>query len=153
MSAVLEHTVFPPQVASTSMENLSSVLERLGHAAIIGPDGERIDLPEQLYEVLVDAVSALANGQAVTIAPHNTVLTTQESAELLGVSRPTLVRMLQAGEIPYEQPGRHRRVRLDDLIKYQEGVRARRRTVLDEMLRESSESTHLQNVDGFVETR
>lgn len=49
---------------------------------------------------------------AITVAPTHTVLTTSEAADLLGISRPTLVRLLEAGEIPYEQPGRHRRVRL-----------------------------------------
>src|SRR5450755_3095236 len=57
---------------------------------------------------------------AITVAPHQIVLSTSEAASLLGVSRPTLVRLLESGEIPFDKPGRHRRVRLADLLAYQQ---------------------------------
>ncbi|HVK20422.1 MAG TPA: helix-turn-helix domain-containing protein [Actinokineospora sp.] len=65
----------------------------------------------------------------------HTVLTTSEAAHLLGISRPTLVRLLEAGEIPYEQPARHRRLRLQDVLAYQERARRARAAGLDEMVR------------------
>jgi excisionase family DNA binding protein len=70
----------------------------------------------------------------------HTVLTTGEAAQLLGVSRPTLVRLLASGEVPFEQLGRHRRVRLADLIAYQARARRARAASLDEMVRSSEDA-------------
>jgi excisionase family DNA binding protein len=70
---------------------------------------------------------------AISIAPHNTMLTTQEAADLLNISRPTLVRLLSDGEIPYTMRGRHRRVLLRDALGYSERTRSERRRALDEM--------------------
>ena len=74
-------------------------------AALVGPDGERLDVPAEAFEILREVVEALAQGLAITIAPHQMVLSTSEAADILGVSRPTLVRLLEAGEIPFDQPG------------------------------------------------
>ena len=74
------------------------------------------------------------------MAPHHAVLTTGEAAELLGVSRLTLVRLLEAGEIPFEQPGTHRRVRLADVLAYRERARRARAAGLDEMVRVSEDN-------------
>ncbi|MFN2495229.1 MAG: helix-turn-helix domain-containing protein [Pseudonocardiaceae bacterium] len=80
-------------------------------------------LPDELYEVLRDVVAALSQGPAITVAPQHTVLTTSQTADLLGASRPTLVRLLEAGKIPFDKPGRHRRIRLGDLLAYQQRPR------------------------------
>lgn len=82
-----------------------------------------------------DIVTALSQGLAITVAPQHTVLTSGQAAELLGVSRPTLVRLLEAGEIPFDKPGRHRRIKLGDLLAYQQRARRARATGLDEMVR------------------
>ncbi|WP_322748898.1 MULTISPECIES: helix-turn-helix domain-containing protein [unclassified Frankia] len=94
----------------------------------MGRDGSQIEIPDELYGVLGDVVAALAQGLAVSIAPHNTMLTTQEAADLLNISRPTLVRLLTEGEVSYTMRGRHRRVMLHDILDYRE-----RRHVLDQM--------------------
>ena len=80
-------------------------------------------MPPEVFEILREVVEALAQGLAITIAPHQMILSTGEAADILGVSRPTLVRLLEAGEIPFEQPGRHRRVRLADVLAYRERAR------------------------------
>jgi excisionase family DNA binding protein len=92
-----------------------------------------IDVPDELYRVLRDVVEALSQGLAITIAPHNTMLTTQEAADLLNISRPTLVRLLTDGEIAYTMRGRHRRVLLRDVVDYRERTRRERRQTLDDM--------------------
>lgn len=140
-----ELTVLPP----AHPERLAEVLGFLGpegasRAALVGPDGTRLELPTELFEVLREVVQAMAYGLAVTVAPHNTVLATSEAAQMLGVSRPTLVRLLDAGEIPYEQPARHRRVRLADVLAYQARARRARAANLDEMVRVSED-------DGFYD--
>jgi len=76
----------------------------------------------------------MAAGEAVTIAPVQQRLTTQEAADLLGVSRPTLVKLLEVGDIPFEQPGRYRRVGLADVLAYRERGSLERRATLDRMV-------------------
>jgi excisionase family DNA binding protein len=108
-------------------------------AMLLGPDGEELPLPEELYRVLRVVAEALVQGQAVSVAPLHTQLTTQEAADFLAISRPTLVRLLESGAIPFEKPGRHRRVRLDDLLSYQRRMRRERREGLDELARDAAE--------------
>jgi excisionase family DNA binding protein len=78
----------------------------------------------------------MAHGQRVTVIPQNALLTTQEAAELLGIFRPTLVRLLEADGISYEQRGRHRRIMLADLLAYQAKMRRDRREALDRVAQE-----------------
>lgn len=104
--------------------------------ALVGADGRRVEVPGRVFEALVQVATAMAHGQGVTVIPQNALLTTQEAAELLGISRPTLVRLLEDGEIPYEQRGRHRRVMLADLLAYQASMRRERREALDRMAQE-----------------
>ncbi|MER5388387.1 excisionase family DNA-binding protein [Saccharopolyspora sp. NPDC002686] len=135
-----ERTVLPPAKADELLGLLRALDEQDNAPALITRDGSRIDLPDELYDVLHDVVFALSRGLAITVAPRHTVLTTGEAAELLGVSRPTLVRLLESGEIPFEQPGRHRRIRLDDLLAYRERARRARAAGLDEMVRVSEQA-------------
>jgi excisionase family DNA binding protein len=136
-----ERTVLPPE----RPERLGEVLVALGadqpeRATLLGPGGERLELPAEVFEVLRDVVEALSRGLAITVAPHETVLSTSEAAGLLGVSRPTLVRLLEAGEIPFEQPGRHRRVRLADVLAYLERAKRRRAAGLDQMVADAEDA-------------
>jgi len=71
-----------------------------------------------MFQVLLQVAAAMKAGLAVTVAPHHLTLSTQEAADLLRISRTTLVRLLETGVIPFEKPSRHRKVRLDDLLEY-----------------------------------
>jgi len=107
--------------------------------ALIDSNGARMELPEPVFEALLQVVTAMSQGLGVTIAPHNALLTTQEGADFLGISRPTLIKLLESGEIPFERRGRHRRVRLSDLLSYQDRSRSERGRVLDQLAQEGEE--------------
>lgn len=79
-----------------------------------------VEVTGELAGALRAMAVALHHGDAVTLTPHEAMLSTQEAADLLGVSRPTLVRLLESGALPYSQPGTHRRVRLEDVLEYAE---------------------------------
>jgi toxin-antitoxin system, antitoxin component, merR family len=89
-----------------------------------------VELTPGMADVLVRVAQAMQQGLAVTVAPQNTRLTTQEAADMLGISRSTLVRMLEAGEIPFEKVRRHRRLYLSDVLEFQK----RQRRAADEAL-------------------
>lgn len=75
-------------------------------------------LTKELAQILLQVADSLTRGKAVFVAPCDTMLTTQDAADMLGMSRPTFVKLLDAGEMPFERLGRHRRVRLDALEEY-----------------------------------
>lgn len=92
---------------------------------LVGADEhDSIEIPAGLHAVLRQVVEAMKAGKAVTVAPQNKLLTTQQAADLLGVSRPTVVKLIDEGKLAAETPGKRRRmVKLDDLLAY----RAKRR--------------------------
>jgi len=96
-----------------------------------------VPLPPEVFEVLTRVVAAMKAGKAITLAPVSQRLTTSQAAEMLGISRPTLVKLLDEHEIPYEQPGRHRRIRLDDMLAYRSRRSFERRSLLDEITRQA----------------
>lgn len=102
VNALRERTVLPPKDGSDLARFARGLadVQAPARARLVGPDGSYFDIPDELYGVLRDVVTALSEGLAISIAPHNTMLTTQEAADLLNVSRPTLVRLLTDGEIP-----------------------------------------------------
>lgn len=149
---LLDHTVLPP-TNEAALSLIAEALERSDGASLVSSDGASIVLPPEVYEALRDVVAAMASGQAITLAPHRTVMTTQEAADLLNMSRPTLVRLLEAGEIPFTKPGRHRRVELADILAYQQRLRESRHEALDAMTKEAANDDSYAAVNAFIETR
>lgn len=94
--------------------------------ALVGVDEhDRIELPQSVHEALTKIVAALHAGKAVTVAPQTMKLTTQQAADLLGVSRPTVVRLITDGVLPAERIGNRHRLLLDDVLAYREQRRTR----------------------------
>jgi excisionase family DNA binding protein len=124
-----DETYLPQEDTAEIIDFLSALRVRGRETAdprprLTGPDGRSVELPEPMFEVLLQVAAAMKAGLAVTVAPHHLMLSTQEAADLLRTSRTTLVRLLETGAIPFEKPSRHRKVRLDDLLEY----RRRQRT-------------------------
>lgn len=141
-TAIRERTLLPPEDTSglTLLARGLAEPDSPSRARLVGPDGVQINVPDELYALLRDVVDALSQGLAITIAPHNTMLTTQEAADLLNISRPTLVRLLTDGEIPYTMRGRHRRVMLRDILDYRVRTGRQRRQTLDQMAEDGQDA-------------
>jgi excisionase family DNA binding protein len=120
-----------PEELAQVVEFLAAHERRHGPAAspsyaLVGVDEhDRIELPEAVHQALRKVVAALYAGKAVTIAPQTMTLTTQQTADLLGVSRPTVVRLINDNVLPAERIGNRHRLLLDDVLSYREERRKR----------------------------
>ncbi len=107
------------------------------HFGTEGSQGAEIALPYSIVRILFNALQEMAKGHSVTLLPVNTELTTHQAAELMRVSRPSLIKMLDENKLPYRKIGAHRRIRYDDVLHYLEIERARRKKVMEELVAET----------------
>lgn len=125
------------------MSSLDSTLRSARFIASTGkhgcsaPDGEMIGIPASAFEALV--VDAMSKGQTIVLAPQEEELTSQQAADLLRVSRPHLIQLLDEGEIPFHRVGTHRHIRLEDILAYRRKRSEDRRAKLDELTRLSED--------------
>ena len=128
-------------LARTSATELSRYLS--GHPEIerarVQFDDSDMILPRHALELLRDLLAEMAQGNAVTIVPTHAELTTQEAADILNVSRPHLIKLLEAGEIPFTYVGTHRRIRYQDLLAYKAERDSQGEEAMDELARQAQE--------------
>jgi excisionase family DNA binding protein len=103
------------------------------------PKDVTITLPREALEVFVEVLGQMANGNAVTVVPVHAELTTHQAADILNVSRPFLIGLLDAGKIPFRKVGTHRRIRFTDLMAYKQQDDARRDEALAELTQQAQD--------------
>jgi len=148
MSAQIHETPTPTEAdarqARESLQRISDILTsgmsdlsiRIQNDEQTGAD---IILPASVLRLLKDILAEMAQGHAVALLPVQAELTTQKAADLLNVSRPFLIGLLEDSKIPFRLVGQHRRVRFDDLLAYQRKDDEDRRRVADELTADAQE--------------
>lgn len=133
-------------LAQDSSRQLSHFIGRERLEMLVPSEGDgkssvdqKVVLPNVAVRLLVQVLTILSQGQAVTIMPVHAELTTQEAADLLNVSRPYLIGLLDKGELPHHKVGTHRRVKFSDLIDYKRRTDAIGDDAMDELVAESQE--------------
>lgn len=142
-------TAKPPSSAAAdaareALRALSRVTRKRGASVRLELKGEARDpvavtMPQEALDLLVEVLGQMANGNAVSIVPIHEELTTHRAAELLNVSRPYLIGLLDAGKIPCRMVGTHRRIRLTDLMAYKKQDDERRDKALTELTQQAED--------------
>ncbi len=133
--------VLVPDRDTGMAKELDEMLSRAqGRAVLRDPSGNKeFRLPHSVYRALEQVLHEMARGNAVQVLPVKAELSTQQAADLLNVSRPHLVKLLERGELLYHYVGTHRRVVLEDLLVYKEKRDRERLEALDEITRASDD--------------
>lgn len=118
--------------------HLSPNIHQIKIVEASGQEYEAI-IPPAAYRLLVEVLNQMAQGNSVSLVPIHAELTTQEAADLLNVSRPFLIKQIDAGKLPHHKIGKHRRINFNDLMAYQEKVDREASAALDEMVAISQE--------------
>ncbi len=135
MAAAVDHdNLIAEGLDGAALRELAMMLaDPSGVVELSGPGRSPVRLPGLLREAICEIVAELMVGGAVSVQPMKRELTTQQAADLLNVSRPYLVGLLEQGVIPFYRVGNRRRLRLCDVLAYRERVRAAQHAALDEM--------------------
>lgn len=120
--------VAAPPEQQAQVVALSKALEGMAHShkrraprcQLVGPKGESTAIPESVFYVLERVAEVLARGDSITVVPAGREVTTQQAADLLNVSRQYLVRLLDEGRIAFRKTGKHRRLRIEDVLEFKE---------------------------------
>ncbi len=125
------------KLAQESYTSLISSIEQLKSDQVkieIEETGERIILPVKALNLLGEILKAMSQGKPISIVPLATEVTTQKAAEILGCSRPYLVKLLEEGKIEYTKVGKHRRIKYEDVIDYKKKMKEEQKKRLIEMM-------------------
>jgi len=139
MNFEVREPVAIPEAEEPEFRALNRFLHR-GRAALISATGERVELPDILYEILTRIVEMMARGQAITLIPDNQAVTTQRAAQILGMSRPFFIKLLDAGVMAHHRVGNQRRVYLNDVLNFARKREEERKASLDRLSKHAMET-------------
>jgi len=143
----LAHRQPPPSVqeaalARSSGQSLARLIKknRPLKLKVTNADQEQpIELPPGAALLLMDILEAMAAGRGITLIPENAELTTVQAADVLNVSRPFLIKLLEEKALPCRKVGAHRRIRMEDVMAYKARIDADREAILDQLVAEAQE--------------
>ena len=144
---MLAHRQLPPSAQDAAIARVSGQLlsryarqKRPLTLRVTDAEQERaLELPAGAVALLMDILEAMAAGRGVTLMPENAELTTVPAAEVLNVSRPFLIKLLDEAAIPHRKVGKHRRIRMEDVMAYKAAIDREREAVLDQLVNEAQE--------------
>lgn len=141
----LKHRQLPPSPRDAAIARSSSQV--LSHYAGMarplklrvreGRQEQSIELPAGAVDLLMHVLEAMSAGQGVTLIPEGAELTTVQAADVLNVSRPFLIKLLDQKAIPHRKVGKHRSIRMEDVMAYKDAIDREREQVLDQLTREA----------------
>ena len=143
----LAHRQPPPSVqeaalARSSGQSLARLISKNRPLTLKVTDSDQeqpIELPPGAVLLLLDILEAMAAGHGITLIPENAELTTVQAADVLNVSRPFLIKLLEEKALPCRKVGAHRRIRMEDVMAYKARIDADREAILDQLVAEAQE--------------
>jgi len=139
MTVAIREPIILPETEREQVRDLERMLD-LGAPALVSASGERLVVPPTVYEVLRKVVELMAHAKPVTILPDNQVVTTQRAADLLGMSRPFFIKLLEIGAMAHHRVGNQRRVYLRDVLEFARKRDEERQSALDRLSRQAFEA-------------
>ncbi|MEM9284650.1 MAG: helix-turn-helix domain-containing protein [Pseudomonadota bacterium] len=123
------------KVASQAADLMAAALTQKGLPFSVTNEGEvhKVELTPSLGQLVLDVLTHIGRGQMVTVLPYDADLTTKEAADILNVSRPYFIKLLENKELPFRLVGTHRRVRADDLLAYKDKRDADREQAINDI--------------------
>lgn len=131
------------KVAMESYSALAAVLDQLrmdSPEIEIEETNERIKIPLNALKLLAEILRVTGQGKPISIVPVATEMTTQAAADLLGCSRPHLVKLLEEGEIEFTKIGKHRRVKFEDVVAYKKQMKQKQKDLIIQIMQADEES-------------
>ncbi|MEX2379224.1 MAG: helix-turn-helix domain-containing protein [Vicingaceae bacterium] len=142
-SEIKKPTKLERKQAMESYDALAATIEKLKNKnpeIEIEESGDRLRIPLKALKLLAEVLKETAKGNPISIVPQATEITTQKAAEILGCSRPHLIKLLEDGAIEYTKVGKHRRLKFEDVLKYKEQSKAKQKQHLIDLMVADEES-------------
>jgi excisionase family DNA binding protein len=146
MEALIERTTPQDQkVATKSLFTLNKSVSKLamGESAVvrikIQENDEFVEVPKKALDFLFYILSNMAEGKSVSLIPSDSEVSTQQAADMLNVSRPHIVKLLEGGKIPFRKVGSHRRILLEDLMQYDAAIKNQRNRSLEFLAKQAQD--------------
>ncbi len=146
MEAVIKRTSRREQeIASKSVSSLVHTAAAISRQKLdsvkikIQETGEFITIPKKAVDLLFNIINSMAEGKSISIVPSDSEITTQQAADMLNMSRPHIVKLLEDGVIPFKKVGSHRRILLEDLIEYDRKLKEQRNASLKNLAEQAQD--------------